>query len=95
VWSVALQREARLSVVRKRHHRTRSTLLACRQSSTALPLLLVNDAEDEEEVLRKQLTRRSSLITRSLKLQEWYHNGKVRKFRCRSADLPQTTKLLT
>jgi hypothetical protein len=94
VWSVALQREARLSVVRKRHHRDLSTLWACRQSSTALRLLLVNDAEDEE-VLRKQLTRRSSLITRSLKLQEWYHNGHVQKFRCRSADLFQTTKLLT
>jgi hypothetical protein len=55
VWSVAMQREARLPAVRKRRDPALSTLLVCRQSSTALRVLLVNDAEDEE--LRKLLTR--------------------------------------
>jgi hypothetical protein len=53
-----MQREARLSAVRKRCDRALSALLACRQSSTALLVLLVNDAKDEEEELRKLLTRR-------------------------------------
>jgi hypothetical protein len=70
VWSFAIQREARLSAVRKRRDRALSTILACRQSSTALRLLLVNDAEDEEE-LTKLLTRRSRLMIRSFNLQEW------------------------
>jgi hypothetical protein len=70
VWSVAIQREARLSAVRKRRDRALSTILACRQSSTALRLLLINNAEDEEE-LTKLLTRRSRLMMRSFNLQEW------------------------
>jgi hypothetical protein len=65
VWSVAKQRESRLSAVRKRRDRALSTLLACRQSSTALRGLLVNDVEYEEEELRKLLTRRSRLMMRS------------------------------
>jgi hypothetical protein len=59
VWSVAMQRESRLYAARKRRDRALSTLLACRQSSTALRVLLVNDAEDEEEELTKLLSRRS------------------------------------
>jgi hypothetical protein len=89
-----MQREARLSAVRKRRDRALSTLLACRQSSTALRVLLVNDAEDEEE-LRKQLTRRSRLMMRSLNLQEWSQDGSLRNFRFRSPDISQITKLLT
>jgi hypothetical protein len=65
-----MQRESRLSVVRKRRDRALSTLLACRLSSTALRVLLVKDAEDEEEELRKLLTRRSRLILRSFNRQE-------------------------
>jgi hypothetical protein len=90
-----MQRESRLSAVRKRRDRALSTLLACRQSSTALRLLIVNDAEDEEEELRKLLTRRSRLMMRSFNLQEWSQDGSVRNFRFRSADISQITKLLT
>jgi hypothetical protein len=57
-----MQRECFLSAVRKRRDRALSTLLACRQSSTALRVLLVNDADDKEEKLRKLLTRRSHLM---------------------------------
>jgi hypothetical protein len=95
VWSVAMRRESRLSAVRKRRDRALPTLLACRQSSTALRVLFVNDAEDEEEKLRKLLTRRSRLMTRSFNLQEWSQDGSERKFRFRSADISQITKLLT
>jgi hypothetical protein len=90
-----MQRESRLSAVRKRRDRALSTLLACRQSSTPLRLLIVNDAEDEEEELRKLLTRRSRLMMRSFNLQEWSQDGSVRNFRFRSADISQITKLLT
>jgi hypothetical protein len=90
-----MQRESRLSAVRKRRDRALPTLLACRQSSTALRVLLVNDAEDEEEKLRKLLTRRSRLMMRSFNLQEWSQDGSERKFRFRSADISQITKLLT
>jgi hypothetical protein len=95
VWSVAMQREFRLSAVRKRRDRALSTLLACRQSSTVLRVLLVNNAEYEDEKLRKLLTRRSHLMMRSFNLQEWSQDGSVRKFRFRSADISQKTKLLT
>jgi hypothetical protein len=94
VWSVAMQRESRLSAVRKRRDRALSTLLACRQSSTALRVLLVNCAEDEEEELRKLPSRRSRLRMRPFNLQEWSQDGSVRNFRFRSADTSQITKLL-
>jgi hypothetical protein len=57
-----MQRECCLSAVRKRRDRALSTLLACRQSSTALCVLLVNDADDKEVTLRKLLTRPSRLM---------------------------------
>jgi hypothetical protein len=95
VWSFAMQRESRLSEVRKRRDRALSTLLACRQSSTALRVLLVYDAEDEEVELRKLLTRRLRLMLSSFSHQEWSQDGSVRKFRFRSADISQITKLLT
>jgi hypothetical protein len=95
VYSVDMQRESRLSAVRKRRDRALSTLLACRQSSTALRVSLVNDAEDEDQESRKLLTRRSRLMMRSFNLQEWSQDGSVRKFRFRSADISQITKLLT
>jgi hypothetical protein len=95
VWGVAMQRESRLSGVRKRRDRALSTLLACRQSSTALPVLLVNDAEHEEEKLRKLLTRRSRLMMRSFNIQEWSQDGSVRKFRFCSADISQITRFRT
>jgi hypothetical protein len=57
-------------------------------------VLLVNDAEDEEE-LRKLLTRRSRLMVCSFNLQEWSQDGSLRKFRFRSADISEITKLLT
>jgi hypothetical protein len=90
-----MQRESRLSAMRKRRDRALSTLLACRQSSTALRVLLVNDAEDEEEELRKLLTRRSRLMMRSFNLLEWCQDWSVRNFRFRSADVSQISKLLT
>jgi hypothetical protein len=62
VWSVALQRECRLSAVRKRRDRALSTLLACRQTSTALRVLLVNDAEDDEEELREAFAPDDALV---------------------------------
>jgi hypothetical protein len=89
VRSVAIQRVSRLSAVRKRRDRALSTILACRQSSTALRVLLVNDAEDEEEELRKLLTRRSHLMMRSFNLQEWTQDGSVRLFRFLFADISQ------
>jgi hypothetical protein len=95
VWSVAMHLGSRLSAVRKRRDRALSTLLACRQSSTALRVLLVNDADDEEVKLRKLLTRHSRLMMRLFNLQEWSQDGSVRKFRFRSADISQITKLLT
>jgi hypothetical protein len=58
-------------------------------------VLLVNDAEDEEEELRKMLTRRSRRMMRSFNLQEWSQDGSVGKFRFRSADISQIAKLLT
>jgi hypothetical protein len=69
-----MQREARLSAVRKRHDRAQSTLLACRQSSTALCVLHVNDAEDEEE-LRELLTGRSRLMMRSFNFRSGLRTG--------------------
>jgi hypothetical protein len=57
-------------------------------------VVLVNDAENEEEKLRKLLTRRSRLMMRSFNLQEWSQDGSVRKFGFRSADISQITKLL-
>jgi hypothetical protein len=95
VWSFAMQRESRLSAVQKRRDRALSTLLACRQSSTALPVLLVYDAEEEEVELRRLLTRRLRLMLSSFNHQEWSQDGSVRKFRFRSADISQITKLLT
>jgi hypothetical protein len=89
VWSVAMQRESRLSAVRKRRDRALSTLLACRQSSTALRVLLVNDAEDEDEELGKLLTRSSRLMMRSTFRSGWSQDGSVRNFRFRSADISQ------
>jgi hypothetical protein len=78
VWNVAKHRETSLSTVRKRRDRTLSTLfLACRQSSTALRVLLVNEAEDEEEDLRQQPTIRSRLTMSTFKLQEWSQDGSV------------------
>jgi hypothetical protein len=88
-----MQREDCLSVVRKSRDRTLSTLLAYRQSSTALRVLLVNDAEGKE--LRKKLIRRSRLMMRSFNLQQWSQDGSVRTFRFRSADISQITTLLT
>jgi hypothetical protein len=90
-----MQHESLLSAVRKRRDRALSTLLACRQSSTALRVLLVNDAEDEEEELRKLLSRLSRLMIRSFNLQEWSQDGSVRNFRFRSADISQITTLMT
>jgi hypothetical protein len=78
VWNVAMHRETSLSAVRKRRDRTLSTLfLACRQSSAELRVLLVNEAEDEEEDLRQQPTMRSRLTMSSFNLQEWSHDGSV------------------
>jgi hypothetical protein len=54
-----MQRETRLSAIRKRRDLALSTLLACRQASTAIRVLVVDDVEDEEEEVMKQLTRRS------------------------------------
>jgi hypothetical protein len=89
-----MQREARLSTVRERRDLTLSTLLACRQSSTALRVLLADDAEDDEEELRKQLSRRLRLMISSCNLEDGYQDGSVRKFRFRSADISQISKLL-
>jgi hypothetical protein len=61
VWSVALQRECRLSAERKRRDQALSRLLACRQSSTALRVLLVN-AEDDEEELREAFAPDDALV---------------------------------
>jgi hypothetical protein len=78
VWNVAMNCETSLSAVRKRRDRTLSTLfLACRQSSTALRVLLVNEAQDEEEDLRQQPTMRSRLTMSSFNLQEWSNDGSV------------------
>jgi hypothetical protein len=71
-----MQRETLLSAVRKRRDLAMSTLFACRQSSTALRMLLVNDAEDEE-VLRKQQTRRSRLMVSSFNLVSGLERAKV------------------
>jgi hypothetical protein len=90
-----MQCESRLSALRKWRDRALSTHLACRQSSTALRVFLVNDAEDEEEELRKLLSRHSHLMMRSFNLQEWSQDGSVRNFRFRSANISQITKLLT
>jgi hypothetical protein len=65
-----MQRETRLSAIRKRRDRALSTIFACRQASTAILVLLVNDVEDEEAKLRRPFTRRSHLMSRSFKLQE-------------------------
>jgi hypothetical protein len=76
VWNVAMHREISLSAVRKSRDRTLSTLfLACRQSSTALRVLLDNEAGDEEEDLRQQPTLRSRLTMSSFNLQEWSQEG--------------------
>jgi hypothetical protein len=89
-----MQREARLSTVRERRDRALSTLLACRKSSTALRVLLVDDAEEDEEELRKQLARRLRLMMSSFNLEDWSQDESVRKFRFRSADISQISKLL-
>jgi hypothetical protein len=65
-----MQRETRLSAIRKRPDLVLSTLVAYRQSSTAIRVLLVDDIEDEEKELMQQLTRRSRLMSRSFSLQE-------------------------
>jgi hypothetical protein len=89
-----MQREARLSTLRERRDRAFSTLLACRQSSTALRVLLVDDTEDDEDELRKQLARRLRLIMSSFNLEDWSQDGSVRKFRYLSADISQILKLM-
>jgi hypothetical protein len=89
-----MQREARLSTVRERRDRALSTLLACRQSSTALRVLLIDNAEDDDEELRKQLARRLRLMMSSFNLEDWSQDGSVRMFRFRSADISQISKLL-
>jgi hypothetical protein len=72
-----MQRESRLSAVRKRRDRALSTLLACRQSSTEVRVLLVNGAENEEEELRKLLTGRWRLMMRWFNVEEWSQDGSV------------------
>jgi hypothetical protein len=54
----------------------------------------MDDAEDDEEELRKQLARRLRLMMSSFNFEDWSQDGSVRKFRFRSADVSQISKLL-